>query len=184
MSNHRQTGSGPRPDRTRGTDGPTPHGEKTFGGMREESGMLFSLILRVATRLIIPLLLLFSIFLLLRGHNDPGGGFVGGLVAGSGFVLYAFSRGGGQARRALNVPPRLLLGAGLACALGAGLLALGRGEPFLHSLWTPEWTLLNGHIKAGSTLLFDIGVFFVVVGTVLLMVFSVGQTGYTETERL
>lgn len=146
--------------------------------------MLFSLILRVTTRLIIPLLLLFSIFLLLRGHNNPGGGFVGGLVAGSGFVLYAFSRGDGEARHVLKVPPRLLLGMGLACALGAGLLALGGGDPFLHSLWTPEWALLGGHMKAGSTLLFDIGVFFVVVGTVLLMVFSVGQTGHTETDEL
>jgi multicomponent Na+:H+ antiporter subunit B len=151
---------------------------------REEGGMLFSLILRVATRLLIPLLLLFSIFLLLRGHSSPGGGFVGGLVAGSSFVLYAFSRGDAQARRVLGVAPRLLLGTGLACALGAGLLALGLGEPFLHSLWTPELTLLGGHMKAGSTLLFDIGVFFVVVGTVLLMVFSIGETGQTNTADL
>ena len=146
--------------------------------------MLFSLILRVATRLIIPLLLLFSIFLLLRGHNDPGGGFVGGLVAASGIVLYAFSRGDAKARGVLRVPPRLLLGLGLACAGGAGLLALGGGDPFLHSLWTPEVQLLGGHMKAGTTLLFDIGVFFVVVGTVLLMVFSIGETGHTGTEKL
>lgn len=158
--------------------------DKTAAEQHTERSMLFSLILRVASRLIIPLLLLFSIFLLLRGHNDPGGGFVGGLVAGSGFVLYAFSRGDAQARRVLRVAPRLLLGIGLACALGAGLLALGLGEPFLHSLWTPEVHLLNGHMKAGTTLLFDIGVFFVVIGTVLLMVFSVGETGHTETEAL
>jgi multicomponent Na+:H+ antiporter subunit B len=159
-------------------DHPRPAGEE------QENTMLFSLILRVATRLLIPLLLLFSIFLLLRGHNDPGGGFVGGLVAASSFVLYAFSRGDAQARRVLRVAPRFLLGIGLACALGAGLLALAAGDPFLHSLWTPEVELLGGHMKAGTTLVFDIGVFFVVIGTVLLMVFSVGETGHTETEEL
>ena len=146
--------------------------------------MLFSLILMVATRLLIPLLLLFSIFLLLRGHNNPGGGFVGGLVAGSSFVLYALSRGAAQARQVLRIAPRLLLGIGLSCALGAGLLALGVGDPFLHSLWTPEVDLLGGHMKLGSTLLFDIGVFAVVVGTVLLMVFAIGQTGHIEAEAL
>lgn len=148
------------------------------------SGILYSLILRVATRLLVPLLLLFSIFLLLRGHSAPGGGFVGGLMAASGIVLYAFSRGDEQARHVLRLAPRLLLGLGLTCALGAGLLALGLGEPFLRSLWIPELHLIGGHLKAGTTLLFDIGVFLVVIGTVLLMVFSIGETGHTKTEAL
>lgn len=164
-----------------------PNESQREEGVREKSvqdGMLFSLILRVATRLLVPLLLLFSIFLLLRGHNDPGGGFVGGLVAGSGMVLYAFSRGNGPAREVLGAAPRLLLAVGLSCALGSGLLALGLGDAFLTSLWTPEVHLLGGHLKGGTTLLFDIGVFLVVVGTVLLMVFSIGDDRQTATDTL
>lgn len=139
--------------------------------------MLYSLILRVAARLLVPLMLLFSIFLLLRGHNAPGGGFVGGLVAGSGFVLYAFAVGTRQAAAVLRVEPQTLLAVGLACALGSGLLALGMGEAFLRSLWVDLYLPFGIEYHAGTTLIFDIGVYLVVVGTILLMVFSVEQRG-------
>lgn len=143
--------------------------------------MIYSLILRVATRLLIPLLLIFSIFMLLRGHSHPGGGFVGGLVAGSAFVLYAFSRGTGAAQRVLRVSPQTLLGVGLGCALGSGLLALMQGKAFLTGLWVDVHLPGGGDLHLGSTLIFDIGVFLVVVGTVLLMVFSVEERGPTLT---
>lgn len=146
--------------------------------------MIYSLILRVATRLLIPLLLLFSAFLLLRGHNEPGGGFVGGLVAASGFVLYAFSRGNQQAAEVLHAPPRSLLGIGLACALGAGLLALWSGAAFLQSLWTDLHLPFGLEYHLGTTLLFDIGVFLVVVGTAMLMVLSLEERGTILAERL
>lgn len=139
--------------------------------------MIYSLILQVATRLLIPILLVFSVFMLLRGHNYPGGGFVGGLVAGSGFVLYAFSRGVGAAQRVLRVDPQTLLGVGLGCALGSGILALLRGQAFLTGLWADVHLPGGIDLHIGSTLLFDIGVFFVVIGTVLLMVFSVEERG-------
>ncbi|PEN12986.1 Na(+)/H(+) antiporter subunit B [Longibacter salinarum] len=133
-----------------------------------------SLILQIATRLLVPILLVFSVFMLLRGHNLPGGGFVGGLVAASAFVLYALAVGVDGARRVLRIEPRTLLGTGLALALGAGLLALGTGNSFLQSLWLKvPLPGLDDPLKLGSTLAFDIGVMFVVVGTVLLMVFSV-----------
>ena len=135
--------------------------------------MIYSLILRVTVRLLVPLLLLFSLFMLLRGHNQPGGGFVGGLVAGSAFVLYALAAGVQGARDILRTDPRKLLGIGLVCAYGAGLLALATGASFLQGLWWKLKLPLLGELKIGSSLLFDIGVMFVVVGTVLLMVFSV-----------
>lgn len=135
--------------------------------------MFYSLILRVAARLLMPLLLLFSLFMLLRGHNLPGGGFVGGLVAASAFVLYVLTAGVDESRRVLRVSPHTLLGVGLACAYGTGLLALALGKPFLTSLWVDLHLPLLGHLHLGSTLLFDIGVMLVVIGTVLLMVFSV-----------
>lgn len=135
--------------------------------------MIYSLILRVAARVLVPLLLLFSVFMLLRGHNLPGGGFVGGLVAASAFVLHVLAAGVHESRRVLRVEPQTLLGLGLACAYGAGLLALLVGEPFLTGLWWDLHLPVLGDLHLGSTLLFDIGVMLVVIGTVLLMVFSV-----------
>ena len=135
--------------------------------------MLYSLILRVTARVLVPLLLLFSLFMLLRGHNLPGGGFVGGLVAASAFVLYVLTAGVRASRQVLHVEPHTLLGVGLVCAYGTGLLALVLGEPFLTSLWVDLHIPVLGDVHLGSTLPFDIGVMLVVVGTALLMVFSV-----------
>lgn len=135
--------------------------------------MLYSLILRVAARVLVPLLLLFSLFMLLRGHNLPGGGFVGGLVAASAFVLYVLTAGVHESRRVLRVEAHTLLGVGLACAYGTGVLAMVLGDPFLTSQWVDLHLPVLGHLHLGSTLLFDIGVMLVVIGTVLLMVFSV-----------
>lgn len=143
--------------------------------------MIYSLILQVATRLLIPLLLVFSVFMLLRGHNLPGGGFVGGLIAGSAFVLYAFSRGAGAAQSVLRAEPQTLLGVGLACALGSGILALLRGRGFLTVLWFDLHLPGGVDLHIGSALLFDIGVFLVVIGTVVLMVFSVEERGPAVT---
>jgi len=135
--------------------------------------MLYSLIFRVAARLLVPVLMLFAVFMMLRGHNLPGGGFVGGLVAASAFVLYALAAGVHEARNVLRVEPQTLLGTGLALAYGAGVLALMLGRPFLTGLWVDLHVPVLGHLHLGSTLIFDLGVMLVVVGTVLLMVFSV-----------
>jgi len=75
-----------------------------------------SLILSTATRLLLPLLLMFSIFLLLRGHNEPGGGFVGGLVAAAAFALHAIAYSVAATRRLLIIDPRALIGTGLLIA--------------------------------------------------------------------
>lgn len=129
-----------------------------------------SLILRVATRFMLPLLLLFSIFLLLRGHNEPGGGFSGGLVAASAFVLYGFAFGVPEARRALIADPRSLMGAGLLTALGSGCLALIAGRPLMTGLWG-SWDVAGvGKLHLGTPLLFDAGVYLVVVGVALSII--------------
>jgi len=135
--------------------------------------MLYSLIFRVAARLLVPVLMLFAVFMMLRGHNLPGGGFVGGLVAASAFVLYALAAGVHRAREVLRVEPQTLLGSGLALAYGAGFLALALGKPFLTGLWVDLHIPVLGDLHLGSTLIFDLGVMLVVIGTVLLMVFSV-----------
>jgi len=126
-------------------------------------------IFRTAARLLMPLLLLFSVFLLFRGHNQPGGGFVGGLTAAAAFALYAIAFGVRRARRALLVPPLTLLGVGLLIALVSGLPAVVRGKPFLTALWS------SGPMTLGTPALFDTGVFLVVAGVVLMMVFSLAE---------
>ena len=94
-----------------------------------------SSILQTATRVLMPLLLLFAVFLLLRGHNQPGGGFVGGLVVASSFVLYSIAFGVDAARRALLVTPSTLLGVGLLVALTSGLAGVVMGQPFMTAQW-------------------------------------------------
>ncbi len=126
-------------------------------------------IFRTATRLLMPLLLLFAVFLLLRGHNAPGGGFVGGLVAAAAFALYGIAFGVQRARQALLVNPLTLLGAGLLVALVSGLPAALRGQPYLTALWP------SGPVALGTPALFDVGVFLVVAGVVLMMVFSLTE---------
>ena len=125
-----------------------------------------SLILRAAARVLMPVLLVFAIFLLGRGHNEPGGGFVAGLILGAAFTLQAFTFGVAAARRALLVDPETLLGVGLLVALGTGLMPTFVDRPFLTSLW---WGAL------GSPLFFDIGVCLVVVGVVLNMTFTLAE---------
>jgi multicomponent Na+:H+ antiporter subunit B len=138
-----------------------------------------SLILRTATRFLMPLLLLYALFLLLRGHNDPGGGFVAGLVVSAAFVLYSIDSGIPASRRALHVAPSRLLGVGLLIALVSGLPGLLRGRPFM----TPLWTSVGAApvvVAVGTPLLFDLGVFLAVIGVVLTIVFTLGEVVQTE----
>ena len=97
--------------------------------------MRSSLLLHTATRVLMPLLLLFSLFLLWRGHNEPGGGFVGGLVAAAAFVLYSLAFGvRGEPPRAAVDPPRCSAwGSGSRCVSGLPGVLLGR--PFLSAIW-------------------------------------------------
>jgi multicomponent Na+:H+ antiporter subunit B len=133
------------------------------------------LILPTAARLLLPLLLLFSVFLLLRGHNLPGGGFAAGLVAAAAFALYAIATDVPAARRALGVAPRTLLGVGLLVALATGLLPLLAGRPFLTGLWGYVSLPGIGRVDVGTPLLFDVGVFLVVIGVTLTIVLSLAE---------
>jgi multicomponent Na+:H+ antiporter subunit A len=126
-------------------------------------------IFRTAARLLMPLLLLFSVFLLMRGHNQPGGGFVGGLVAAAAFAMYGLAYGVSRARQALVVTPLKLIGAGLTIALVSGVPAVLRGQPFL----TAQWMLAP--FTAGTPMVFDVGVFLVVWGVVLMMIFNLAE---------
>jgi multicomponent Na+:H+ antiporter subunit B len=135
-----------------------------------------SLILRTASRIIMPLQLAFSILLLIRGHNEPGGGFIGGLVAACGIALHGVAFGTPAARRLLRVPPHVLIGVGLLIAVMSGLPGLLQGLPFMTGLWGGSVpTLIAGELKFGTPLLFDIGVYLVVAGIAVQMVFTMAE---------
>lgn len=129
-----------------------------------------SLILQVMTRALAPLLLLFSVYLLLRGHNSPGGGFAGGLIASSVLVLFALVFGVPETRRALLVSPLALLVSGLAVALLSGLAGWLTGGEFLQARWYGREIEIIHHF--GTPLLFDLGVYLTVLGAMLTIVLS------------
>lgn len=139
-----------------------------------------SIILSVATRLIFPLMLLFSLFLLLRGHDAPGGGFVGGLVAAAAFALYAFATSVARAKEALHRNTFRIIGLGLLFALVSGLPGLIADQPFLTALWTSVQLPVLG--KLSSVLLFDSGVLLVVVGVTLTIVFAMAESDVGEED--
>jgi multicomponent Na+:H+ antiporter subunit B len=132
-----------------------------------------SLILSSATRVLMPLLLMLSVFLLVRGHNEPGGGFVGGLVASASFVLYTLGHGVRAARGVLRVSPATVAAVGIAVAAISGLPAVLAGEPYMTGIWLADPLPVIG--KAGTPLLFDAGVYCVVLGVVLGMVFTLTE---------
>jgi multicomponent Na+:H+ antiporter subunit B len=129
-----------------------------------------SLILRAATRALAPLLLMLSLFLLWRGHNEPGGGFIGGLVAASAAALQGIAFGPAAARRMLWLPPIGVAGIGLAAAVLSILPSALFGLPPMDALWAKIDLGDGAYVPLGTPLLFDIGVFLVVLGGVVALI--------------
>jgi len=132
-----------------------------------------SLILQTASRYLMVLLVLFSVFMLFRGHNEPGGGFVGGLLIAGAFALYALAYEAKAARHLLRFDPRTIIGIGLATAVGSGLAAVLYGQPFLAGQWLPYSIPFLG--KVGTVFFFDLGVYLVVLGTTLLVLLTLQE---------
>ncbi|BBK36162.1 Na(+)/H(+) antiporter subunit B [Allostella sp. ATCC 35155] len=123
-----------------------------------------SLILRTSAPLLLWLSIAVSVFVLLRGHNAPGGGFLGGLMGAGGVLLYAIARGRVAAIRFLRLPPVAYCGIGLLAALASGLPGLLGEAPYLTHLWA-----FPAGLPLGTTILFDLGVYLVVLGTITAM---------------
>ena len=134
-----------------------------------------SLILRTATRFLMTLLILFSIFLLLRGHNEPGGGFVGGLVAAGAFVLYAIAYDVSAARYALRINPIIFIGVGLLVAVSSGIFSLLAGDPYMTGQWGHWKVPLFGSLDVGTPVIFDVGVYLVVLGVTLTIILALAE---------
>ncbi|MFK7993235.1 MAG: Na+/H+ antiporter subunit B [Granulosicoccus sp.] len=135
-----------------------------------------SLIFSTISRLLVGLMLLFSIFLLWRGHNEPGGGFIGGLVAAAGIIVYGLAEGPALMRKLLRVDPRTLVLVGLLTAIVSGILPLLQNSAFLTGMWMfIGATETDKGLALGTPLIFDIGVYLVVVGGVSGMVIALEE---------
>jgi multicomponent Na+:H+ antiporter subunit B len=134
---------------------------------------MFSIILSTASRYLFPLMLIFSFFLFLRGHNEPGGGFVGGLVAAAAYALYLIANGVDEAKKLLKAEPIKLIALGLLLAVISAFISVVTGQDFMTGVWAKNDFPVIG--KVGTPLLFDLGVYFLVLGIVLKIVFSLAE---------
>jgi multicomponent Na+:H+ antiporter subunit B len=144
-----------------------------------------STILKAATRVLLPIFLIASVLILLRGHNEPGGGFIGGLMAVIGVALYAVATSIREARAMLRIDPLTLAGIGLACSIAGGLWGAANGGAFLQGVW-PFYSfdpdLGTQGLPVGSVLLFDTGVYLTVLGAVCAILFGLEEAVQPETE--
>ena len=133
-----------------------------------------SVVLEVVTRILFHTVVVFSLYLLFSGHNEPGGGFAGGLVAGLALVLRYLAGGRYELGEAAPVDPGLLLGAGLLFAGTTGVVGLTLGADVLQTAILETTVPVLGDVKLVTSLFFDIGVYAIVVGLVLDVLRSLG----------
>lgn len=126
-----------------------------------------SLIFSTMARAFFWVMLAVSVLILLRGHHQPGGGFVGGLIAAMAVGVVALADGVEKARKRFPLHPVTVIALGILCALLAGLPGLVLEGSFL----AHQWLTLGDRIKLGTTMIFDLGVYFVVAGGTLALIF-------------
>ncbi|MEX0652937.1 MAG: MnhB domain-containing protein [Phycisphaeraceae bacterium] len=134
-----------------------------------------SLILRTSMALIMPLALLFALFMAIKGHNAPGGGFIGGLIAAVALALYRMTYGAQAFRDLVPVHPRTVMAAGMALAVATAVAPLLAGLPLLHSYLADIPLPGVGPVHFASALFFDAGVFLVVVGVSVGMIVRLSE---------
>ncbi len=134
-----------------------------------------SLILDGAVRILFHTVLLVSIVLVIAGHDRPGGGFIGGLVAGAAFTMVYLARGASRMRRAEWLSPELYLGSGITLAAGTGAAGWLFGGEFLEAMIFSADVPIAGSLKISSVLFFDLGVYLVVVGLITSLLQSAGR---------
>jgi multicomponent Na+:H+ antiporter subunit B len=129
-----------------------------------------SVIFRTMAPLLMVVMVALSLFILLRGHNAPGGGFIAGLIAASALALFAMAFGVGETRRRLRINPISVAGAGVLIAVLSGVASVMAGAPYLTGLWLPVNLL-------GTPTMFDIGVYLTVAGTLSAVALALEDSG-------
>ena len=134
-----------------------------------------SYILTIAIRFIATSAVVLGVYLLVAGHNQPGGGFIGGLVAGAAIALTFVAGDLDAVRHLLPARPWSVLGAGLAVVSSAAIVPVLFGGDVLAQGFTEFSVPLAGKVKLTSSIIFDTGVFLVVVGLVLMTFEALGE---------
>jgi multicomponent Na+:H+ antiporter subunit B len=134
-----------------------------------------SVILQIAAKYLKWLLIVFAVLALFRGHNQPGGGFIGGLMAGLAIVYRGFAYNAFQLKEKLQNRPERYIGGGLLAILLSFLPSLLKGDVLMTGIWFTIPTPVGEGIKLGTPFLFDVGVFLAVIGVTLMFVFSLTQ---------
>ena len=132
-------------------------------------------VLAVIARTMLPLALLVAVYLFLRGHNLPGGGFIAALVTATALILQYLSDGSAMARTRIGWRYRMLLGIGILIAAVTGIGSLFFGYPFLTTSFTYVSLPIVGKFELATAMLFDLGVFVAVVATVILILACLGR---------
>ncbi len=124
-----------------------------------------TVIFKTVAPIIAAIMLVFSVFVLLRGHNEPGGGFIGGLIAASAIAIYGIGASVEEVRKAMRVDPLAIAGLGVILAASTGLISAFFGQPFMTSQWL-YFTFADSNVALSTPMFFDIGVYLVVFGTI------------------
>ena len=131
-----------------------------------------SVVLQIASKYVKWILMIFALIALYRGHNSPGGGFIGGLLVGLSFVFESFAYDAQKVKATLIIQPEGFIGIGLLLILISIFPGLFLKEIFMTGVWFNLPLPLIGDIKLGTPFLFDIGVFFAVIGVTLSFFFT------------
>jgi multicomponent K+:H+ antiporter subunit A len=141
----------------------------------DDTALGFMMVPAVLVRLLLPVAVVVSMYLFMRGHNQPGGGFVAGLVLSVAFILQYMVAGTQWVEAQMRLRPLRWMGTGLLCATLTGLGAMVLGYPFLTTHTAHVHLPLLGDFHVASALFFDVGVFTVVVGSTLLILTALGH---------
>ncbi|ODT71348.1 MAG: Na(+)/H(+) antiporter subunit B [Pelagibacterium sp. SCN 63-23] len=135
-----------------------------------------TVIFRTLAPLIVAIMLVFSFYVCLRGHNEPGGGFIGGLIAAAAIGVFGMASGVAEVRRALRFDPMAIAGFGVLLAGASGLMSLFIDAPFMTSIWL-YLKLGDTSVPLSTPLFFDLGVYCVVFGTLSTIALSLESDG-------
>lgn len=135
--------------------------------------MYDALMLRTVARVMLPVLLLVSLFLLVRGHNLPGGGFIGGLLGAAAILLQIVAFGPARARELIPVDYLRLAALGVIFAALWGVAGLAAGQAFLQAFWIEQ--PVPGIGKLGTPVLFDVGVYLAVIGVTAQLALALAE---------
>lgn len=135
---------------------------------------LNNVILETTTKVVSYLILAFAIYLFLAGHNNPGGGFVAGLVTASALVLNYLTFDMETIEKRKNFHFRIMIGIGLLLAVGTGLGGVLFGQAFLTHAFGMFTLPFLGETELATATIFDLGVYFVVVGVTMTIILSIG----------